>query len=449
MYIILLFDNNINIYKMKIIQSKNLALNIIIGLFLGILTGLILHQNNIIKSWVILHFLQPLGEIFIRLIKMIVIPIIISSLIIGISGIDDTKNLSRIGLKTILYFELVTTLAIIVGLIAANIFKPGYGINMSKLSNNIDISQYKNITNIVHHNEHTNIINIIVNLIPSNIFKSFVNGDILSIIFFSVIFSLGLAGIPIQNKKNLINIIKTISETMFNITNIIMRYSPIGVYSLISITVANFGFLSLIPLIKLVFLVYFTIIFFIFIILGSIAWYFGFNIIILLRIIKNELLLAFTTSSSETVLLNLMSKMENYGAPKNICNFVIPTGYSFNLDGSTLYQSIAALFIAQLYGINLTLFTQLTLILTLMITSKGIAGIPGVSFVVLLATLGSIGIPIEGIAFIAGVDRILDMARTVLNVIGNALAVLIISKWENQYDKNKGLNYLESKKYKV
>ncbi|AGI27197.1 Proton glutamate symport protein [Candidatus Portiera aleyrodidarum] len=434
---------------MKIIQSKNLALNIIIGLFLGIITGLILHQNNIINSWVILHFLQPCGEIFIRLIKMIVIPIIISSLIIGISGIEDTKKLSRIGLKTILYFEIVTTLAIIVGLIAANIFQPGYGINMSKLSNNIDISQYKNITNIAQGASHTNIINIIVNLIPSNIFKSFVKGDILSIIFFSVLFSLGLSGIHINNKQNLITIIKTISETMFNITNIIMRYSPIGVYSLISITVANFGFLSLIPLIKLVFLVYFTIIFFIFIILGSIAWYFGFNIIILLRIIKNELLLAFTTSSSETVLLKLMSKMENYGAPKNICNFVIPTGYSFNLDGSTLYQSIAALFIAQLYGINLTLFTQITLILTLMITSKGIAGIPGVSFVVLLATLGSIGIPIEGIAFIAGVDRILDMARTVLNVIGNALAVLIISKWENQYDTNKGLHYFKSKKYKV
>lgn len=434
---------------MKIIKSKNLALNIIIGLFLGIFTGLILHENNIIKSWVILKFLQPLGEIFIRLIKMIVIPIVISSLIIGISGIEDTKKLSRIGLKTLLYFELVTTLAIIVGLIAANIFKPGYGINISKLSNNIDISQYKNFTNIVNNNSHTNIINIIVNLIPSNIFKSFVNGDMLSIIFFSVIFSLGLSGIPKKNKENLINIIKTISETMFNITNIIMRYSPIGVYSLISITVANFGFLSLIPLIKLVILVYLTIIFFIFVILGSIAWYFGFNIIILLRIIKNELLLAFTTSSSETVLLKLMSKMEKYGAPKNICNFVIPTGYSFNLDGSTLYQSIAALFIAQIYGIKLTLFTQLTLILTLMITSKGIAGIPGVSFVVLLATLGSIGIPIEGIAFIAGVDRILDMARTVLNVIGNALAVLIISKWENQYDKNKGLIYFESKKYKV
>ncbi|CAA3706958.1 Proton glutamate symport protein [Candidatus Portiera aleyrodidarum] len=433
---------------MKIIQSKNLALNIIIGLFLGILTGLILHQNNFIKLWVVLNFLQPMGKIFIRLIKMIVIPIIISSLIIGISGIDDTKNLSRIGLKTVLYFELVTTLAIIVGLIAANIFKPGVGINMSKLSNNVDVEQYKNFTNNIHNNEHTNILNIIVDLIPSNIFKTFVNGNILSIIFFSVIFSLGLSGLPFQNKKNLINIIKTISETMFNITNIIMRYSPIGVYSLISITVANFGFLSLIPLIKLVVLVYLTIIFFIFIILGSIAWYFGFNIIYLLRILKNELLLAFTTSSSEAVLLNLMAKMENYGAPKNICNFVIPTGYSFNLDGSTLYQSIAALFIAQLYGINLTLFTQITLILTLMITSKGIAGIPGVSFVVLLATLGSIGIPIEGIAFISGVDRILDMARTVLNVIGNALAVLIISKWENQYDTKKAFNYLESKKYK-
>ncbi|CEI58789.1 cation:dicarboxylate symporter family transporter [Candidatus Portiera aleyrodidarum] len=431
---------------MKIINSKNLALNIIICLVLGIISGLILHSNHIIRSWFIFNFLQPLGEIFIRLIKMIVIPIIISSLIMGVSGIDDTKKLSRIGLKTLLYFELVTTLAIVVGLIAANIFKPGYGINMSNLSKNIDISQYKNFNKIV--NPHTTVINLIVNLIPYNIFKSIVNGDMLSIIFFSIIFGLGLSSLPKKNKKNLINIIKTISETMFSITNLVMRYSPLGVYSLISITLANFGFLSLLPLIKLVCLVYLTIIFFIFVILGSIAWYFGFNLIILLRIIKNELLLAFITSSSETVLLKLMSKMENYGAPKNICNFVIPTGYSFNLDGSTLYQSIAALFIAQLYGINLNLFTQVTLIFTLMITSKGIAGIPGVSFVVLLATLGSIGIPIEGLAFIAGVDRILDMARTGLNVIGNALAVLIISKWENQYDKNKGLSYFESKKYK-
>lgn len=434
---------------MKRIQSKFLALNIIIGLCLGVITGLILHQNNIIKAWVSLQFLQPLGEIFIKLIKMIVVPIIITSLIIGISGIDNTKNLSRIGLKTILYFELVTTLAIIVGLISANIFKPGYGINMSKLSNNIDMAQYKHVSNSIHNKEHTNILNIIVELIPSNIFQSFVNGNILSIIFFAGIFSLGLSGLPFKNKKIFINIIKTISETMFNVTSIIMQFSPIGVYSLISITVANFGFLSLIPLIKLVVLVYFTIIFFIFIILGCIAWLFGFNILILLRILKDELLLAFTTSSSESVLLNLMFKMESYGAPRTICNFVIPTGYSFNLDGSTLYQSIAALFIAQLYGINLTFFTQLTLILTLMITSKGIAGIPGVSFVVLLATLGSIGIPIEGIAFIAGVDRILDMARTVLNVVGNALAVLIISKWENQYDTKKGLLYYKRKKYKV
>lgn len=431
---------------MKIIQSKNLALKIIIGLCFGILTGLILHQNNYIKSWVLINVLQPLGEIFIRLIKMIVVPIILTSLIIGISGIDNTKNLSRIGLKTILYFELVTTLAIFVGLISANIFKPGYGINMSSLSNNIDLSQYKYFSNSIQKKEHTNILNIIVELIPSNIFKSFVTGNILSIIFFSVIFSLGLSGLPFKNKNLFINIIKTISETMFNVTSIIMRFSPIGVFSLISNTVANFGVLSLIPLIKLVVLVYFTIIFFIFIILGSIAWFFGFNILILLHILKDEILLAFTTSSSESVLLNLMAKMENYGAPKTICNFVIPTGYSFNLDGSTLYQSIAALFIAQLYGIKLTLFTQLTLILTLMITSKGIAGIPGVSFVVLLATLGSIGIPIEGIAFIAGVDRILDMARTVLNVVGNALAVLIVSKWENQYDTSKGLRYYKHKK---
>jgi Na+/H+-dicarboxylate symporter len=218
-----------------------------------------------------------------------------------------------------------------------------------------------------------------------------------------------------------------VSESMFKVTHMIMNYAPIGVFALIAVTVANFGFASLLPLAKLVILVYVAIAFFAFVVLGLIARLFGFSVIKLMRIFKDELVLAYSTASSETVLPRVIEKMEAYGAPKAICSFVVPTGYSFNLDGSTLYQSIAAIFIAQLYGIDLSISQQLLLVLTLMVTSKGIAGVPGVSFVVLLATLGSVGIPLEGLAFIAGVDRIMDMARTALNVIGNALAVLVIS----------------------
>ena len=220
-----------------------------------------------------------------------------------------------------------------------------------------------------------------------------------------------------------------------------MMFAPFGVFGLIAATVANFGFSSLVPLIKLAILVYASIFFFIFIVLGFVARFCGFSIWTIIKILKDELILAYSTASSETVLPRMMEKMEAYGAPKSITSFVVPIGYSFNLDGSTLYQSIAAIFIAQLYGIDLSITQQVVLVLTLMITSKGIAGVPGVSFVVLLATLGSVGIPLEGLAFIAGIDRILDMARTVLNVIGNALAVLVISKWEGKFDTEKQKSY--------
>ncbi|WP_038929043.1 cation:dicarboxylate symporter family transporter, partial [Yersinia pestis] len=229
--------------------------------------------------------------------------------------------------------------------------------------------------------------------------------------------------------------------SMFKVTHMIMRYAPIGVFGLISVTVANFGFASLIPLAKLVILVYAAILFFALVILGTVARLCKLRIWILIRILKDELILAYSTASSETVLPRIIEKMEAYGAPKAITSFVVPTGYSFNLDGSTLYQSIAAIFIAQLYGIELSIGQEIILVLTLMVTSKGIAGVPGVSFVVLLATLGSVGIPLEGLAFIAGVDRILDMARTALNVVGNALAVLVIAKWENQFDDKKAKAY--------
>ncbi|AOA59717.1 glutamate/aspartate:proton symporter GltP [Acinetobacter larvae] len=417
----------------------SLAWQILIALILGIIVGAILHNQPEAKSFMVLNVLQPLGQIFISLIKMIVVPIVFATLILGIAGVGDAKSLGTLGFKTIVYFEIITTIAILVGLIAANVFQPGVGVDMSALVAT-DISQYQKTTEAVQSEAH-GIIQTILSLIPTNIISSMAHGEMLPIIFFAVLFGVGLSSLPTEHKQPLLNVFVAVSETMFRVTNIIMKYAPIGVFGLISVTVANFGFASLIPLAKLVVLVYAAIFFFAFVVLGITAKLFGINIFTLIKILKDELILAFSTASSETVLPRIMEKMEAYGAPKAITSFVVPTGYSFNLDGSTLYQSIAAIFIAQLYGIELSITQQIVLVVTLMITSKGIAGVPGVSFVVLLATLHTVGIPLEGLAFIAGVDRILDMARTALNVVGNALAVLVISKWEKQFDEKKALAY--------
>ncbi|EOX1368106.1 glutamate/aspartate:proton symporter GltP [Acinetobacter baumannii] len=422
----------------------SLAWQILIALILGIVVGAVLHNQPEIKDSIVNNVLTPLGKIFISLIKMIVIPIVFSTLILGIAGVGSTKSLGRLGFKTILYFEIITTIAILVGLFAANIFHPGSGIDMSQLVQT-DISQYKHTTEEVQ-SQSRGIIQTILSLIPTNIISSMAHGEMLPVIFFAVLFGIGLSSLPATTKDPLLNVFHAVSETMFRVTHIIMKYAPVGVFGLIAVTVANFGFASLIPLGKLVVLVYGAILFFALVVLGITAKMFSINIFTLFKILKDELILAYSTASSETVLPRIMQKMEAYGAPKAISSFVIPTGYSFNLDGSTLYQSIAAIFIAQLYGIEMTISQQVILVVTLMITSKGIAGVPGVSFVVLLATLGSVGIPVEGLAFIAGVDRIMDMARTALNVVGNALAVLVISKWEKQYDYEKAAAYEASLK---
>ncbi|WP_343597236.1 glutamate/aspartate:proton symporter GltP [Acinetobacter sp.] len=417
----------------------SLAWQILIALVLGIIVGTILHNQPDYQEYVVGNILKPAGQIFINLIKMIVVPIVISTLILGIAGVGDSKKLGILGVKTILYFEIVTTIAIVVGILAANIFHPGSGIDMSLL-HKVDISSYEHTTEEVKASSH-GFMQTILSLIPSNIFSAMASGSMLPIIFFSVIFGTGLAALPAETKQPLLNVLKAVSETMFKVTHMIMLYAPIGVFALIAATVTTFGFASLLPLAKLVILVYAAILFFALVILGGVAKICNLSIFTLIKILKDELILAYSTASSETVLPRIMEKMEAYGAPKAISSFVVPTGYSFNLDGSTLYQSIAAIFIAQLYGIDLSLTQEIVLVLTLMVTSKGIAGVPGVSFVVLLATLGSVGIPLEGLAFIAGVDRILDMARTALNVVGNALAVLVISKWQKQFDEDKAKAY--------
>ncbi|EKT63908.1 glutamate/aspartate:proton symporter GltP [Providencia burhodogranariea] len=416
-----------------------LGWQILVALILGVIVGALLHESVEYKDWLISNILSPAGKIFIQLIKMIVVPIVISTLIVGIAGVGNTKQLGSLGFKTILYFEIITTIAIVVGISFANIFQPGVGIDMSQLTQ-VDISQYERTTQEVESHP-SGIINTILTMVPSNIFASMASGDMLPVIFFAVLFGLGLSSLPKEKKQPLLDVMQTFSETMFRVTNMIMMYAPVGVFALISVTVANFGFASLVPLLKLVILVHCAILFFAVVVLGLVARYCKINIFMLMRILKDELLLAYSTASSETVLPRIMDKMEKYGAPKSVTSFVIPIGYSFNLDGSTLYQSIAAIFIAQLYGIELSIGQELILVFTLMITSKGIAGVPGVSFVVLLATLGSVGIPLEGLAFIAGVDRILDMARTALNVVGNALAALVVAKWEHNYDEKKALEY--------
>ncbi|WML28803.1 cation:dicarboxylase symporter family transporter [Neobacillus sp. OS1-32] len=401
-------------------RKISLAWQIFIGLALGIMVGAIFYGNPHVAE-----ILQPIGNTFIRLIKMIVVPIVVSSIIVGVAGVGDMKSLGKLGGKTLIYFEIITTIAIVVGLFAGNVFHPGTGIDRSQLTKT-DINTYVETAKTT---ETHSMVDTFVNIVPTNIIQSLANGDMLAIIFFSVMFGLGVAAIG-EKGEPILKFFRGTADAMFYVTNQIMKLAPIGVFALIGVTVSMFGLSSLIPLGKLVIVVYGAMAFFILVVLGITAKMVGVNIFKFLKYLKDELLLGYSTASSETVLPRIMEKMEKLGCPKAITSFVIPTGYSFNLDGSTLYQAIAALFIAQMYGIHMSITHQITLVLVLMVTSKGIAGVPGVSFVVLLATLGSVGIPAEGLAFIAGIDRILDMARTCVNIVGNSLAAIVVSRWE-------------------
>lgn len=402
----------------------SLASQILIGLILGIIIGGIFYGNETAQS-----ILQPFGDLFIRLIKMIVVPIVLSSIIVAIAGVGDLKSVGKLGSKSLTYFIGMTFVAIAVGLIAGNVFQPGAGLNMDSLQQT-DISGYVETND---EQEGKSIADTLLHIVPTNPVQAMVEGDMLAIIFFAVVFGLGIAAIGDKGKP-VLRFFEGVANAMFYVTNLFMKYAPIGVFALIGVTISKYGFTSLIPLGKLALTVYGTMIFFVIVVLGLMAKIVGINIFKLLKMIKEELILAFSTSSSETVLPRIMDKMEKAGAPKHIATFVIPTGYSFNLDGSVLYQAIAALFVAQMYGIDLSIWQQITLMLVLMVTSKGMAGVPGVSFVVLLATFSTIGLPAAGLAFIAGIDRILDMGRTAVNVVGNSLAALVVAKWEGKFN---------------
>ncbi|MEK5444134.1 cation:dicarboxylate symporter family transporter [Fredinandcohnia sp. FSL W7-1320] len=402
----------------------SLASQILIGLILGIIVGGIFYGSETAQT-----FLQPFGDLFLRLIKMIVVPIVLSSIIVAIAGVGDLKSVGKLGAKSLTYFIGMTLVAIAVGLISANLFQPGAGLVMEQLEQT-DISGYVETSEA---QEGKSITDTLLHIVPTNPFQAMVEGDMLATIFFAVVFGLGIAAIG-EKGKPVLRFFEGMANAMFYVTNLFMKYAPVGVFALIGVTISKYGFESLIPLGKLAITVYGTMIFFVVVILGLLAKFIGLNIFKLLKMIKEELILAFSTSSSETVLPRIMDKMEKAGSPKHIATFVIPTGYSFNLDGSVLYQAIASLFIAQMYGIHLSIGEQIMLMLILMVTSKGMAGVPGVSFVVLLATFSTIGLPAEGLAFIAGIDRILDMGRTAVNVVGNSLAALVVAKWEGKYN---------------
>lgn len=423
------------LFKKKI----SLPTQVIIALVLGVIAGLLLYGQDDVANYI-----KPFGDVFLNLIKMIIIPIVFCSLALSISNLGDSKKVGSYGWKAILYFEIITTIAIGLGLIIGNLFKPGSGLDPDKLPKG-DITKYQSSAHSAEQatTYGNHLIDTLVHIVPTNLFESMAKGELLPIIFFAVFFGLGLAAIG-EKAEPVKGFLNGTLEAVFWMINKILKLAPIGVFAFICTTVMTFGASALIPLFKLLVFVVFAMVFFVIVVLGIVARMVGISIFSIMKILKSELLLAFSTSSSEAVLPIMMKKMERFGSPKDVTSFVIPIGYSFNLDGSALYQSIAALFVAQMYDIHLSLTEQLVLMATLMIASKGMAGVPGVSIVVLLTTLSSMNIPAQGLALIIGVDRLLDMVRTCVNVIGNALSTVVIAKWENVYDKEKGQNYLNS-----
>ena len=404
---------------------KYLYFQVIVAIIIGILLG---HFQQTLGA-----SMKPLGDGFIKLIKMIIAPIIFCTVVIGIASMGDVKKVRRVGGKALLYFEVVSTVALTIGLIIMNFFRPGSNMNVDVSS--LDPASVANYTKAASSNH--GFADFLLNIIPSTVVDAFAKGDILQVLFFSVLFGFALSALGPQGKK-LLTIIEDISQVFFKIINIIMRFAPLGAFGAMAFTIGNYGLKSLGPLAELMGTFYLTCLLFIFVVLGAISKYIGFNILDFITYIKDELLIVLGTSSSESVLPRIMHKLEDLGCSKSVVGLVIPTGYSFNLDGTSIYLTMAALFVAQATNTDLTLLQQLTILAVLMLTSKGASGVTGSGFVTLAATLSVVPtIPVAGLALILGIDRFMSEARALTNLIGNGVATLAISKWENElnYDK--------------
>ena len=381
--------------------------------------------------------MKPFGDAFIKMIKMLIAPIIFCTVVHGIASMKDMRKVGRVGLKAIVYFESVTTLALVVGLVIANLWQPGAGMNVDPAT--IDAKSIQQYAAKAHEQSA---VDYLIHIIPTTVVGAFAEGEILQVLFFALLFAFALSFLG-EPGKPLLRIIDLVGRGMFGVVAIIMRAAPIGAFGAMAFTIGKYGLGTLLSLGHLMVGVYATCLIFIFIVLGGIARLCGFNILKFIRYIKEELLIVLGTSSSESVLPRMIAKLENLGCEESVVGLVIPTGYSFNLDGTCIYLTMAALFLAQATNTDLTLMHQLGIIAVLLLTSKGAAGVTGSGFIVLAATLASVGtIPVASIALILGVDRFMSEARALTNLIGNGVATVVVAKWEGALDEARMIAHL-------
>jgi aerobic C4-dicarboxylate transport protein len=407
------------VMKMKF-NYKSLTFQVITGIILGIICGAVFPAFG--------ADLKVLADIFIKLVKMIIAPIVFLTIVVGIAGMGDLKKVGRIGGKALLYFEIVSTIALGIGIAVANFIRPGDGFDTSNASADA-VSKYTKAAEETSHG----FMDFVMSIVPESFIGAFANGELLPVLFIAILFGISLAAMG-KNGKPVVEFFEKLTDVMFGIVNIIMKISPIAAFGAMAYTIGNFGVGSLLYLGKLMGSVYITMFLFVVIVLGAICKFYGFNIIKFIKYIKEEIILVVGTSSSESALPPMMRKLEDYGCSKSVVGLVLPTGYSFNLDGTSIYLSMAALFIAQAFGVDLSLGDQLLLLGVLMLTSKGAAGVTGSGFVTLAATLAVFPtIPVAGLALILGVDRFMSEARAITNLIGNGVATVVVSKMEGEF----------------
>jgi aerobic C4-dicarboxylate transport protein len=409
---------------------QHLYFQVICAIIIGILLGYFYPKLG--------EQMKPFGDIFIKMIKMMIAPIIFCTVVHGIAGMDDLKRVGRVGLKALVYFEVVTTLALIVGLIVINVLQPGAGMNVDPKT--IDT---KSIQVYTTKAGQQSTVEFLMNIVPSTIVGAFAEGEIIQVLFFSILFAFALFLLGDVGKP-VLSFIDVVSRALFGMVGIIMRVAPLGAFGAMAFTIGKYGLGTLLSLGQLMAAFYTTCLIFVFVVLGAIARLTGFSILKFIRYIKEELLIVLGTSSSESVLPRMMMKLENLGCKQTVVGLVIPTGYSFNLDGTCIYLTMAAVFLAQATNTELSIWQQLGIIGILLLTSKGAAGVTGSGFIVLAATLSAVGtIPVASIALILGVDRFMSEARALTNLIGNGVATVVVSKWEGALDEARMRQHLQ------